>query len=390
MTALDKLEILGPAAEFDTCNDCCSNPSLQVRDPWRYIYQAALPSGSAIALFKVLMTNVCTNDCAYCANQVGRDVPRTTFQPEELAHLFLSLYQKHMVQGLFLSSAVGISPPQTMEAMLKTVEILRYTHKFHGYIHLKILPGATIQYINAACRLANRVSVNIEAPTAAHLALLSSQKDITRSILTPMHTVKEIITHNENLVPAGQTTQFVVGAADETDFAILHTTANLYQDIGLKRVYFSAFRPIANSRLEHVPPTPPLREHRLYQADWLLRVYNFTSQELALALNKEGNLSLTYDPKTVIAQRQPWLFPVDIEHASYAELLRVPGIGTISAKRIVRARQEHSIVSLKQLGTMGVTVKQAVHFIRFKSMLSSERQLALPLWELEDSAPVPV
>ena len=390
MAILDKLEILGPAAEFDTCNDCCSNTSLQIRDPWRYIYHASLPSGGLIAIFKVLMTNVCTNDCGYCANQSGRDIPRTTFQPDELANLFLGLYRKRMVQGLFLSSAVGINPPRTMEAMLKTVEILRYTHKFHGYIHLKILPGATPQYINAACRLANRVSINIEAPTSTHLALLSSQKDLSNGIMAPMQAIKNIITQNKDAVPAGQTTQFVVGAAGETDRDILHTATNLYQDIGLKRVYFSAFRPIDNSRLEHISPTPPTREHRLYQTDWLLRIYDFSKQELELALNDSGNLSLTHDPKTIIAHKQPWLFPVDIEHADYTELLRVPGIGPVSAKRIIRTRKEHSIVSVKQLGKMGVITKQAVPFIRFKSMLSSERQLALPLFENEEPIPVSV
>ncbi len=389
MGALDKLEILGPAAEYDTCNDCCSNPSLQVHNPWRYIYHASLPSGGLIALFKVLMTNVCTNDCAYCANQTGRDIPRTTFQADELANLFLSLYRKRMVQGLFLSSAMGINPPRTMEAMLKTVEILRYTHKFHGYIHLKILPGTTPQYIDAACRLANRVSINIEAPTPEYLSRLSSQKDLTHGIITPMQIIKNIMEKNKDAVPAGQTTQFVVGAAGESDRDILHTTTSLYQDIGLKRVYFSAFQPIRNSRLEHISPTPPIREHRLYQTDWLLRVYDFNKQELELALSDSGNLSLTYDPKTIIAHRQPWLFPVDIDQASYTELLRVPGIGPVSAKRIIRIRKDHSIVSVKQLSKMGVIIKQAVPFIRFKSMLSSERQLALPLFENTERVPVP-
>ena len=375
METLDKLEILGPAAEYDTCNECGGGKNA-LKSPWRYIYHATLPGGGSVSLFKVLLTNVCLNDCAYCVNQIGRDTPRTTFQPEELAKLFLTLYQRRMVQGLFLSSGTGVNPSHTMESMIKTVEILRYQHKFKGYIHLKILPGASFQYVEAACRLASRVSVNIETPTAKHLATLSSKKDLSHGILEPMEWVRKLIVENKNLAPAGQTTQFVVGAAGDTDRDILHATAELYREMKLRRAYFSAFRPVANSRLEGLSPTPPIRESRLYQADWLLREYHFSSQEVELALGNDGNLPLTKNPKMVIALKQPGLFPVDLDKASYQELLRVPGIGPISAKRITQARRDHSIVSLKQLGKMGVVTKQATPFIQFVSMLNSERQLS--------------
>lgn len=383
METIDKLEILGPAAEYDTCNECGGGKNA-LRSPWRYIYHATLPGGGFISLFKVLLTNVCVSDCAYCANQIGRDCPRTTFQPEELAKLFLALHQKRMVQGLFLSSGTGANSSHTMESMIKTVEILRYQHRFKGYIHLKILPGVPLQYVEAACRLASRVSVNVETPTAKHLAALSSKKDLHHGILEPMRQIKKLIAESETLAPAGQTTQFVVGAAGETDRDILHTTAELYRDMDLKRVYFSAFRPVANSRLEGLSPTPPIREFRLYQADWLLRRYHFSPEELELALGEEGNLSLTENPKTVIALKQPWLFPVDLDRASYQELLRVPGIGPVSAKRIIQTRKDHSIVSLQQLRKMGVVTRQAAPFIQFKSMLTSERQLSfLPSLEVE-------
>ncbi|MHA2067637.1 MAG: radical SAM protein, partial [Candidatus Thorarchaeota archaeon] len=229
MDTLDKLETLVAAARFDVCGyDGGRKVHHTSSSPSRFIYRAALPGGGSVCLFKVLMTNVCTNDCAYCVNQIGRDKRRTSFQPEELAKLFMELYTKKRVQGLFLSSGIAGNACQTMESMIKTVAILRLRYEFKGYIHLKILPGASFDYVEAACKLANRVSVNIEAPTAHHLAKLSSRKDLYQGILEPMRWVKRIIAMNEEQVPAGQTTQFVVGAAGETDRDILHTTEALY------------------------------------------------------------------------------------------------------------------------------------------------------------------
>lgn len=387
MNALDKLQILGPAAEYDTCNDCESRKFSppDKTSPWRYIYHASLPNGGFISLFKVLMTNSCINDCAYCINQKGRDYRRTSFQPEELVKLFLGLRQKRLVHGLFLSSGIAISPSRTMESMLKTVQILRYQHKFKGYIHLKILPGVSHQYVEAACKMATRVSVNMEVPNAKYMSALSGKKNLHRDIMEPMKWVKKLTATNKNLAPAGQTTQFVVGAAGESDSDLLHTTAELYRDMKLNRVYFSAFRPISNSQLEGLDPTPPIRQTRLYQADWLLRDYGFTPQEMDIALGKEGNLSLTKDPKMVIALKQPKLFPIDLDRASYYELIRVPGIGPTSAKRIIQTRMNHSIVSLEQVRKMGAVTKHAAPFIWFKSMLSSERQLSfLPQLDTEE------
>jgi len=386
MDVPDKLETLVAGAQFDVCSyNWGTNLRHFNSSTSRFIHRVALPGGGSACLFKVLLTNVCTNDCAYCANQIGRDSRRMSFRPEELAKLFMDLYQRRLVQGLFLSSGIAGNASQTMESMIKTVEILRHHSEFKGYIHLKILPGASFDCVEEACKLANRVSVNMEAPTAQHLAKLSSKKDIYMDILERMRWVKQLIATNERLVPSGQTTQFVVGAAGETDRDLLRTTDALYHEMGLRRVYFSAFRPVRGSPLEGLRPTSPVREHRVYQADWLLRVYGFSVQEVELALGRSDNLALNKDPKLVIAQKQPWLFPVDVNTGSHDELLRVPGIGPLSAKRIVEARDEHSIFSLEQLKKMGVVAKRAAPFIWFQGMLDWEKQLSF-LPQLDDDS----
>jgi putative DNA modification/repair radical SAM protein len=368
----EKLATLVAAAQFDVCG--YGGLRALEPSPLRFIHRAVLPGGGSVSLFKVLLTNVCTSDCAYCVNQVGRDIPRASFPPEELAKVFMQLYSRRLVQGLFLSSGLGLNASATMESMVKTVELLRQRYQFKGYVHLKILPGASFDLVEAACRLADRVSVNMEAPTAQHLARLSTRKDLAQGILAPMRWVKKLAEAGEKLVPAGQTTQFVVGAAHETDRDILRATAALYREVELKRVYFSAFRPISKSPLENLAPASPLRAHRLYQADWLLRVYGFSPGEVELALGEKGNLPLRKDPKLVIAEKQPWLFPVDVNQASYEELLRVPGIGPVSARRIVEARREGRISSLAQLGKMGVATGRAARFVWFQGMLDFEKQ----------------
>lgn len=371
---LERLNYLASAAQFDLCGNCGSSS----KSPLDFIHRADLPSGGSVPVLKVLLTNVCVNDCAYCVNQIGRDIPRCSFQPEELARTFIELHSKRIAQGLFLSSGVGIDATRTQEAMIKVVEILRHHYSFKGYIHLKILPGARLDCIEQACKLASRVSINIEAPTAQYLSALSSKKDLQHDILDRMRFIQRLSTKDGHITPSGQTTQFVVGAAGERDVDILSTTGYLYEEIGLKRIYFSAFQPIKNSRLEDVSPTPPMREHRLYQADWLLRVYRFTPQEVNLAAGRDGNLSLVKDPKLTIAQKQPWLFPIDLNTAGYEELLRVPGIGPISAKRILQMRKDCSITSVQQLKKMKIQTKWALPFVWFKSMLQEERQTRLP------------
>ncbi len=384
-TGIDsKLNTLANAAKFDICG--YYGPNAERPSPLKFIYKAALPGGGCRSLFKILQTNVCTNDCAYCVNQVGRDCPRSTFTPEELAKTFMELYRKRLVQGIFLSSAIAGNPIRSQERMVNTVEILRQKYGFNGYIHLKMLPGADFASIEAGCKLATRVSINMEAPTAHHLAKLSSRKNILNGIIEPMQWVKKLTSNNEILVPGGQTTQFVVGAADETDRDLLHTSEALYHEIGLRRIYFSAFRPVGNSRLEDHRATPPVREHRLYQADWLLRIYRFTPAQMELALNAEGYYPLTSDPKAAIAKKQPGNFPLDVNKASFEELLRVPGIGPVSAQRIVDIRRSHSINSVAQLRKMKVVTRRAMSYIWFKGMLEFEKQASfLPELEKADT-----
>jgi predicted DNA-binding helix-hairpin-helix protein len=285
--------------------------------------------------------------------------------------------QRRMVEGLFLSSGISDNADNTMESIIKTIEILRMKYLFRGYIHAKMLPGASDDRIEAVCRLANRVSVNIEAPTAGHLKRLSIKKDLEGGILAPMKLAKSFKERHPLLVPAGQTTQFVVGAAGEKDADIIDTTAGLYRDIGLRRIYFSAYRPVGDPRLEGVNPASPWRQHRLYQADWLLRVYRFSYEEVTTALDEKGNLPLRMNPKLVIARARPWLYPVDVNTAGYGELLRVPGIGPLSARRIVDMRQVHEITSVEQLKKLRVRYREAMPFICFNGMLDYERQLCL-------------
>jgi predicted DNA-binding helix-hairpin-helix protein len=241
--------------------------------------------------------------------------------------------------------------------------------------------------IEAACKLATRVSVNIEAPTAQHLGRLSSKKNIYDGILEPMRRVKQLKLKSATLVPSGQTTQFVVGAAGERDRDILNTTEALYREIELRRVYFSAYKPIGDPRLEGVAPASPWREHRLYQADWLLRIYKFDPSEVSMALDAGGNLPLKTNPKLAIARKQPWLFPVDINKAGYEELLRVPGLGPVSARRITQLRQLHDVSGVDQLKKLHVRYREAMPFIWFKGMLDWEKQMCLtPLFRQDDAA----
>ncbi len=387
MAVEDKLAALTEAARFDICG--CNGVREITPSPFRYIHRAAVPGGDSVSLFKVLLTNACVNDCAYCVNRVARDGPRRAFKPEELAKLFMQMYSRRLVRGLFLSSGVADNPTRTMERMVNTVEILRHRYEFKGYIHLKILPGASFDCVEAGCRLASRISVNMEAPTVQHLSRLSKRKDLYQGIIEPMHWVQKLISADGQMVPSGQTTQFVVGAAGESDRDILRTTGALYREIGLRRVYYSPFRPVFHSPLEGRPAAPPLRAHRLYQSDWLLRVYGFSPQEVELALGEAGNLPLRKDPKLLIARGQPWLFPVDVNRASRDELLRVPGIGPLSAERIAEARRERSISAVTQLRKLGVVTSRAVPYIWFQGMLAWEKQSSfIPALEAPDE-PLP-
>ena len=380
--AIEKLNILGAASSFDVCAASCwpSRRGQPARATTSIpgVYRAAIPGGGCISLFKVLMTDECLNDCAYCINQVDLKRHRSAFQPEELAATFMEFHRLGYAAGLFLTSAISGGAPHSMEPMLKAVDIVRHNYGFDGYIHLKVLPGAPFQYVEQACRLADRVSLNVEAPSPKHLARLSSGKDLEKDILAPMRWIKGLL-GRPGISASGQTTQFIVGAGTETDLETFESTARLYEEMGLSRVYFSAFRPIRGTLLQDQPPAPPMREHRLYQVDWLLRVYGYAAAELKLAFSQQGNLSLEADPKQTVAWQEPWRYPIDINRADYADLIRVPGIGPISARRIVQARRDHTIDSLTDLRKMGVVTRRAAPLIHFPGHKPEGVQAPLPL-----------
>lgn len=374
MDTIEKVEILGGAARYDLCGACGESHRAK-DDLGRWIYPAALPDGKRVKLLKILLTNACDNNCRYCFNRKDRDFPRTSFKPEELAYLFDQLHRAQMVQGLFLSSAVRGSPDRTMEQMIATAEILRHRYLYRGYIHLKILPGASWGCVERTTQVADRVSVNLEAPGQKWLGRLTPDKELN-DLLTPLRWVRQLLGGDERRVRAGQTTQFVVGAAGEPDKEILQATEGLYRELRLARVYFSAFQPLEGTPLEDQPATPLLREHRLYQTDFLLRQYGFTFEELTF--DQEGNLPLEADPKLVWALNHPQSFPVEVNKATREELLRVPGIGPRSASRIIKGRRLGRLRTLEDLKRLGAVDKRAAPFIT----LSGKRPaFQLSLWD---------
>lgn len=385
MDTLAKLAILGEAAKYDVCASSATSGSSAKGAGRVRIGNLApagcchsfLPDGRCISLFKVLLTNECVNDCFYCPNRSSRDVPRARFAPEELARLFLEFYKRNYVEGLFLSSGVAKNTAATMEDLLKTAEILRERYRFGGYIHLKILPGAGWDYIQRAAELADRLSLNLEAPSAARLKNLSRQKDFENDLLQRMRWVSRV--QGKVRLSAGQTTQFIVGAAGENDAEILGAVSRLYREVKLKRAYFSAFQPIAGTPLENKAMAPILREHRLYQSEFLLRTYGFSYEELPF--DGDGNLPLKMDPKAAAALRHPEAFPVEVNKASLDQLLRVPGIGPLSARRIVSLRRTYRIRELNELKNLGVTIKRAAPFLllngRAPKLETAPKQLGL-------------
>ena len=390
MDSQEKLEALGAAAQYDLCGACC-NPK---NDPkghrqrghmGRWIYPAALPDGRSILLMKVLMSNVCENNCLYCVNRRGNDQPVLSFTPEELASLFMKMFYANLVQGLFLSSAIFKSAVRTMDRMIKTVEILRYRYRFQGYIHLKVLPGAGISQLERATRLADRVSINLEAPSASRLSKIAPQKKFSEELLSRIHLLSRLIkqaNHGRRYGPKGQTTQFVVGAAGESDTEILGVSKNLYDKLDLSRIYFSAFQPAKGTSLEGLKPTPLLREHRLYQADFLFRRYGFSMEEIGFT--EEGNLPLGKDPKTIWAEGHPEFFPVEVNTAPRELLMRVPGFGPITVKRILHIRTEHRIRSLDQLKRMGAVTRNALGYVLLDGHLPGKPSSSqLDIWQPE-------
>lgn len=380
MQLLEKLQVLADSAKYDVS---CSSSGSNRQNKKGQIGNAAVAGichswaddGRCISLLKVLFSNCCIYDCKYCVNRVTNDVKRATFTPDELCKLTIEFYRRNYIEGLFLSSAVIKSPDYTMELMITALKKLRHEYKFNGYIHIKSIPGADLSLIYQAGQLADRMSINIELPSVQGLRLLAPQKD-HESIIKPMHFVKDQIQGANELtiyrkkqlfVPAGQTTQLIVGATLDSDLTILNLTQELYSRYKLKRVYYSAYVPVnVDTNLPAITTSPPLlREHRIYQADWLLRFYGFNAQEL---LN-EGHSSFDtrVDPKCDWALRNLDKFPVEINKAPLETLLRVPGIGYKMAERIVRARRVAAL-SFEDLKRMRVVLKRARYFITCKGV----------------------
>lgn len=378
MEILDKLKILSDAAKYDVS---CSSSGSARKNKKGGLGNASLSGichswsddGRCISLLKILFTNYCIYDCAYCINRASNDVARAAFTPEEVASLTINFYKRNYIEGLFLSSAVYRSPNYTMELLLNTVRRLREEEHFNGYIHLKAIPGADKALIEKAGMYVDRMSVNIELPSNEGLKLLAPQKK-KEAIIKPMGFInsrmiqsveeKKKFRASQKFVPAGQTTQLIVGATQDNDLKILKLSEGLYKGFDLKRVYYSAYVPIStNPNLPAISTPPLVREHRLYQADWLLRFYGYNADELLD--DKKPNFDLELDPKCDWALRNIHMFPVEINKAEYYQLLRVPGIGVKSARRIITARRINSL-DYEDLKKLGIVLKRARYFITCK------------------------
>lgn len=371
----EKLQILTDAAKYDV--SCSSSGSTRKNNRSGLgngaisgICHSWSEDGRCISLLKILLTNHCIYNCEYCINRRSNDIKRASFTPREVADLTLNFYKRNYIEGLFLSSGVIRNPDYTMALLIETARILRTEMNFNGYIHMKAIPGAAKELVDRIGLLVDRLSINIELPTEQSLALLAPQKNI-QAILGPMAEVKEGLLANREdrkkfrsapkFVPAGQTTQMIIGASRETDKDILYRSQSLYKDFSLKRVYYSAFVPVVASQYtQGIDRAPLAREHRIYQADWLLRFYGFKAEDLLDDKNK--NLDLSIDPKANWALHHLDQFPIEINTAPYADLLKIPGIGKVSAHKIIKARKFRRL-SFEDLKTMRISTKKAGYFI---------------------------
>ena len=376
ISLMDKLKILSDAAKYDVA--CTSSGTDRAGRRGTVgnciatgICHSFSADGRCISLLKILFTNECVFDCRYCLNRSSNDVPRASFTPDEVCTLTMEFYRRNYIEGLFLSSGILRSPDYTMELLCETVMRLRTRHRFNGYIHLKAIPGASPVLIEQAGYYADRMSVNLELATAEGLRELAPHKT-RRTILQPMRQIQArsaenreeiaLYRHAPRFVPAGQSTQMIVGAMGESDYQLIRTAESLYRNFSLKRVFYSAFVNVnQDTSLPMVPQGPPLlREHRLYQADWLMRFYGFQAGELLSESRPDFNLML--DPKCDWAIRHLEYFPVEVNRADYHDLLRVPGIGVRSAQKIVASRRYGSL-TFDDLKKMRVVLKRAQYFI---------------------------
>lgn len=386
---MDKLTILADSAKYDVActSSGASHPAKRGTIGSCYApgcCHAFTADGRCVSLLKVLMSNCCAFDCSYCVNRKSNDVPRATFSPRELAELTIEFYRRNYIEGLFLSSAVLGTPDYTTERMLTVLRLLRNEYHFGGYIHAKTIPGTSPELIQQMGYLADRLSVNVELPSEQSLHLLAPDKG-RHSIFRPMKQISvageesrqelTLYRHAPKFAPAGQSTQMIVGASPETDYHILQLSEGMYQKYGLKRVFYSAYIPVsADTRLPALDTKPPLlREHRLYQADWLLRFYGFRANELLD--DNAPDFDPALDPKCCWALRHPEFFPVEVNRADYEALLRVPGIGVVSAKRILVARRSGALRA-EDLKKLGIVMKRAQYFLTCGGRYASPLKLS--------------
>lgn len=371
----EKLRILSDAAKYDvSCSSSGSNRKNTNNGLGNAAYSGICHSWSAdgrcVSLLKILMTNYCIYDCKYCISRKSNDIERAILTPDEIVRLTMNFYRRNYIEGLFLSSGVIKNADYTMEQMIAVAKKLRLEENFNGYIHMKVIPGASRELIREIGLYVDRVSVNIELAENKALKLLAPDKkpnDISTSMgLIRKNQIqnteeKKLFKSTPSFIPAGQTTQMIIGAGGESDFAILNRSENLYKNFGLKRVYYSAYVPVNKSGiLANTGAVPMLREHRIYQADWLLRFYNFKAEEILD--EKNPFIDLLLDPKANWAVQNWHLFPMEINRAPYKDLIRIPGIGVTSAKRIVMARR-HNVIKYEHLKKLGVVIKRAKYFI---------------------------
>ena len=371
----EKLRILSDAAKYDvSCSSSGSNRKNTNNGLGNAAYSGICHSWSAdgrcVSLLKILMTNYCIYDCKYCISRKSNDIERAILTPDEIVRLTMNFYRRNYIEGLFLSSGVIKNADYTMEQMIAVAKKLRLEENFNGYIHMKVIPGASRELIHEIGLYVDRVSVNIELAENKALKLLAPDKKPT-DISTSMGLIrknqiqnteeKKLFKSTPSFIPAGQTTQMIIGAGGESDFAILNRSENLYKNFGLKRVYYSAYVPVNKSGiLANTGAVPMLREHRIYQADWLLRFYNFKAEEILD--EKNPFIDPLLDPKANWAVQNWHLFPMEINRAPYKDLIRIPGIGVTSAKRIVMARR-HNVIKYEHLKKLGVVIKRAKYFI---------------------------
>ena len=366
METYEKLKLLSSQMHLEPAED---TPCVQLsprRQDKISVSAAVLPNGKRISLLKSQLSTVCERNCYYCPFRAGRDFQRATFSTDEFARLFMALYQAHIAEGIFLSSGIIKNGTFTQDKLIDTAEILRYKLHFQGYIHLKIMPGAEHAQVERAMQLADRVSINLEAPSSDRLAKLAPRKQFIEELLQPLKWVNQIRQNQpsyrgwNNRWPSS-VTQFVISAVGETDVELLSTTEFLYKQLRLRRAYYSSFNPISDTPLENVPPGSPLREHRLYEASFLLRDYGFNLEDLPFDIN--GHLPLDVDPKLAWAREYLTVKPVEINTTERQDLLHIPGIGPKSAQAILNARSTNRLNHPEDLYALGVNLKRAAPFI---------------------------